>query len=673
MNRATPTKPLSALKTSASLAASIGLLEAVRLAASEVSQLPASGNAVARWFVVALLVHALIGLLCGLIALKWAPKKLPLIARANLAPLAGILALYATSRYGAGFKGLALVGGIAAALLTLGPRLPRWRWERSAVIWSALFSVTLVVAVAVLGMHPFHGSASTYLLGVAAIGAAALVFGGKRPLIRDAVSAAMTLALVFAVMADRRIEIAAPTQAKKAPAVLLVTIDTLRWDTLKFYGYEAAVTPNIDKLAKRSVVFHDAISHSPWTVPSHGSILSGLLPTRHGAMANSMKMPAQTRTISDLLAERGYATGAFVSGWPLLNHASRFGAHFHDYDDDLREVRWLPAVASQSALIKHLDRALAKRGYKLGPPDRPAEHVTDSAVDWLKTNGGRPYFAWVHYYDPHLPYEAPRAHWPKDAHAYQGPANGSWYKLSPVMKSALIHDSASLRQMRRLYDAELRYVDHELGRLFKAAEAAAPPEGLVIAVTSDHGESFGEHDLYFERFVFEPTVRVPLLIAPAKATAVKTASVAQQVQLADIAPTLLELAGQPALDARDGRSLAPVMTGTSTGVSSRAALTMMFVESEQLYPDAYSVRQNGHKLIHRVAGFQGARNWVPKTKMLFDLKLDPGELQDLYRAQPQRSQALSKVLAPHIRKSGPLQLMISAEDVEKLRSLGYVR
>ncbi|MET0554996.1 MAG: sulfatase-like hydrolase/transferase [Vicinamibacteria bacterium] len=295
--------------------------------------------------------------------------------------------------------------------------------------------------------------------------------------------------------------LAAPAAADR-PNVLLVTVDTLRPDAL---GWVAGrnQTPAIDALAREGFRFRAAVSPAPVTLPAHASIMTGLAPRRHGARDNGQPLPAAPATLAETLGAGGYATGAFVSGFPL---ARAFGVDrgFQSFDDTLPD----------------------------GPPDRRerrAERTTAAAAAWI-ARAPEPWFAWVHYYDPHDPYEAPGA-----------PGTG----------------------VRAAYDAEVAYVDGAFGRL--RAAVGARRRGVVTLLTADHGESLGEHgERTHGFFLYESTIAVPLVVHfPGRVAAGESALPAR---LVDVAPTLLDLAGAAGLPDVDGVSLVPLVSGRSHSV-----------------------------------------------------------------------------------------------------------
>jgi arylsulfatase A-like enzyme/Flp pilus assembly protein TadD len=386
-----------------------------------------------------------------------------------------------------------------------------------------------------------------------------------------------------------------------APNVLLVTVDTLRPDAL---GWVAGrnETPEIDALARESFRFPGAVSPVPLTLPAHASLLTGLDPPRHGVHDNGQVLGPGPRTLGGALSARGYATGAVVSGYPLR---ALFGLDrgFDHYDDRL------PVAGEEWR-------------------ERPAPATTEAALSWARSAPrSRPWFLWVHYYDPHDPYTPP------ERLRRPGP--------------------------RGAYDGEVALVDEAFGRLRAGIAGLPAPGGLLTVVTADHGESLGEHgEDTHGFFVYDSTLLVPLLVHfPGR---VRPGESSAAVRLVDVVPTILELAAQPALPSLDGGSILPAIAGKAR------AHPPAYSESYQPWlsygwAPLLAMRSAGWKLID-----------APRRE-LYDLARDPGERDNRIAAAPGESKRLLDLLgkrrAPSIADSGAPP---DPEVLEKLRSLGYV-
>jgi arylsulfatase A-like enzyme/Tfp pilus assembly protein PilF len=327
------------------------------------------------------------------------------------------------------------------------------------------------------------------------------------------------IGLMFAVVASMAV-LAGVWWLRRTPAfvvepdsnqnVLLVTIDTLRADALSSYGGPAQ-TPNLDRLASHGARFTFAHAHAVTTLPSHTSILTGQLPYEHGMRDNSgFRVRAGTATLATRLKALGFATGAFVGGFPLTK---RFGLTpgFDVYDDQMSEMKGIGAVSM---------------------PERRADVVVSRAVDWIGKQHGR-FFGWVHVFDAHSPYKPP--------------------------------DEYLRRYGTQPYYGEVAFVDHALGPLFERLATLARP--TLVIVTADHGESLGEHgEATHGMFAYEATLHVPLLVARVSAGGPPTAgtTIDAAVRHLDLAPTVLEAVGASADPTLAGTSLRDVIrTGTS--------------------------------------------------------------------------------------------------------------
>src|SRR3954449_8003228 len=346
------------------------------------------------------------------------------------------------------------------------------------------------------------------------------------------------------------------------PNVLLVTIDTLRADHVGCYGYTNASTPTIDALAKRGVRFETAVAHVPLTGPSHASILTGQIPPGHGFRNNSgFTLSPQVKTAAEDFRQTGYRTAAFVSGFPL-DRRFGFDRRFETYDD-------------------HLPKGNDRR--RTPYVERFADGTTDAALRWLAAEGPSarpaPWFLWVHYYDPHAPYEPPAD-------------LAERYREAP-------------------YDGEIAFVDRQLARLFQALDAGNETSRTIVAVTADHGESLGEHgEGTHGIFLYDATLRVPWIMAgPQIAAGRVSRTIARSI---DVLPTLLDYAGLGQPSDVDGRSLRPAGGGVAMSDAPSYA--------ESLYPEM----ELGWAPLHawRPAGFKFIKAPHPE---LYDLQNDPSE------------------------------------------------
>lgn len=396
--------------------------------------------------------------------------------------------------------------------------------------------------------------------------------------------------------------------------VILVSLDTTRWDAVSCYGADERITPNLAGLCREGVVYERAYAPSPVTLPSHASMLTGKELPAHGIFDNGRySLGTEHRTLAEVLAEHGYATGAFVSALVL---DSRFGLDrgFDTYDDEI----------DAAAVIG----------------ERRGDLTTARAMAWLEQHRYEPSFLFLHLFDPHAPYEAPEAF------------------ASRVRE---IHRDAP--EHVRDYLAEIAFADHCIGLLLaKLRELGLDDESLIV-VTADHGESQGEHgEKTHGYFIYSSTTRVPLVLkVPGRSAALR---VAEPVGVVDIAPTIASLLGfafDPEIQGRDISG----WIGGSSGPDPGRALTSISLE-----PRKYG----GSSLLGIVAGdFRYIQ--APRPE-LYDLVRDPYETTNLAASQPQPLRELRERLRLALEAASsaalPEQLAVDNDTIRKLQSLGYV-
>jgi arylsulfatase A-like enzyme/Flp pilus assembly protein TadD len=406
--------------------------------------------------------------------------------------------------------------------------------------------------------------------------------------------AALLVLLGWAVFRDR-----APAQPAN---VLLITVDTLRADALGAYGNATAATPWLDRLAAGGLRFDNVRAHNVVTLPSHANILTGRLPLDHGVRDNSgFRLPPGEGTLATWLEARGFRTAAFVSAFPL---DSRFGLSrgFDEYDDRFVDATARPAMLEQ---------------------ERSGSKTVAAADRWLRSqDGSAPWFCWVHVYEPHFPYTPPEP-----------------------FASRFAGDG---------YAGEVAAVDAALGALIQPIVDAGTSTRTLVVVTSDHGESLGEHgEATHGIFAYESTLKVPLIVY--FPPMLKPRAISTSAGHIDIAPTVLHALRLPIPAGLRGRSLLDDDDG-------RTAVT---------YFEALSGSLN--------------RGWAPLTGVaahglkyvdlpiaeLYDLRDDPGERRNLATARPHQVKELRDLL-----KSFPAAAIARTDETEdtrrRLRSLGYV-
>ncbi len=402
-------------------------------------------------------------------------------------------------------------------------------------------------------------------------------------------------------------------RAARGPAnVLVITLDTLRADHVGSYGYAAAKTPVLDALAARGARFASATTTTPLTLSAHTSLFTGTWPTSHGVRDNTgFHVDDSVTTLAEVLKGRGYRTGGFVGAFVLdarWGIAQGFDRYFDEFDLGEDVGPGLDAIQRRGA------------------------EVVDAASTWLREPATTPFFAWVHLYDPHSPYDAP----PEFASAFPATRDGA-------------------------YDAEIAYTDAQVGRLLAMLEADGRLDNTIVVVMADHGEQLGEHrEQSHGFFVYDAAVQVPLIIA---GPGIGARVVPDQVRIVDVMPTVLDLLGVEVPSVVQGTSLRPALGGQRQE---------LLAFSESWYPrfhygwsELRAVRDGRYKFI------------LAPRRELYDLTTDPKELTNLAGSESARADTLERALRALVAKNsaagavkGPQPVDAAAE--QRLRALGYV-
>lgn len=479
---------------------------------------------------------------------------------------------------------------------------------------------------------------------------------------------ALFLAAVFAAVGACRSEPPPPQNPRSArPNILLISLCSVRADHMSLYGYRRRTTPNFEALAGRAIVFEHAAAQWPKTAPSFASIMTGNYGHTTGVMriTPQQHLADEHETLAEVLRAHGYDTGAFLST-AAVNTQTNIPQGF----DTVEEVYRLP----------HKEYEATKR-----------------ALAWLQSRGKRPFFAWVHYNNAHVPYRAPGA---DPAMFVDDPFYDATRRLklnrSQTLPLNVPDDHPFRRQILRAdiggvypgfvlierpdeldfyiarYDAGIFGADWMAGNLLGAVRKMGLLENTIVALVGDHGESLGEHNYYFEhgRLPYDDCARVPLLIRPAGGTDPRRISV--PVPVFGLAPTLLEMVGIAAPKAMEAESLLPLVRG---------AREPGYVLTESGYQLDYtlSVRDAVWKLIH-------VPNKIDRALMtgseyeLYNLQADPGELHNVHDSEPEVAARLRRVLEawsePWLEAAyggGRVEeYELDEQTFRELRSLGYV-
>jgi arylsulfatase A-like enzyme/Tfp pilus assembly protein PilF len=387
-------------------------------------------------------------------------------------------------------------------------------------------------------------------------------------------------------------------------------MDTTRADHLGCYGRMPSPTPNLDRLAREGTLFARCTTCAPTTLPSHASIMTGLYPYVHGARQNGSGRLAQANlTLAEALREAGYRTQATVASF-VLNQQFGIGQGFEAYHDVV------PAVA----------------GNPLNA-ERKGNEVGDDALQMLESLAGQRFFLWVHFYDPHFPYESARI---------------------PDVESP------------SAYEDEIRLMDTQIGRLLDKLHQLGREQDTLVVAVADHGEGLGQHDeLMHGYFLYQTTLHTPLIFrCPGVIPAGQT--VASPVRTIDIAPTILDLLGCPAWDQAQGASLKPLLSGRQADLNLAG------------YGESFDAHvEYGLSPLRSLSAGDWKYVLAPRPE-LYQLTADPDEIRNLVTEQPELAEKMRAQLRQLIADAPPppaqddSTVTLHASETEILDSLGYV-
>lgn len=630
------------------------------------------------------IVGLFLGVIAGILAIiskrLWADSSVALPIVFALAILVFLEATHATVSVvpGLAFFPLAIAAGVVVSMIMIFVQRYLPESLLRAETWWLTAAASFLVALVLTAVNVVDMVGEVTALGGAAAGAL-LLFVAWRSHSHRTAYAMVSIATVIgaSAFAATRVPIYAPDVAITGvrPSILLITIDTLRADHVGAYGYAEARTPNMDALASEGVLFAETVAASYFTGPSHTSILTGLLPENHAVLTNGARIPDSIPTLADILRKEGYITGAFVSAYTTQNKTTGLPSRFHAFDDDIRAFHLFPRQAYFIAALGLISKTAKFLGFYQEQFYRMGAETTDTAIAWLNTNGDRPFFVWTHLFDPHLPYHPPREYL-KGLNTVAGhPMTFDWTYMKREERTKIIESPEIFAQMIALYDAEIAYADEQVGRLVSAARRVAPKNNLIVIVTADHGESQGEHEMFWERDLYDPSLLVPLIIVTPKGSQSENQHITEQVRLIDLAPTIVEMTGSASASEFNGDSLVKLIKGRSEE-RPRPALSQIYTHPNQVERVRQSIRAEGWKLIRRYPGWDGAgpERFEPGvTQELFNLQVDPGETMNLIGAQPGILPSLSAALDAHVPAEKSAKVELSPEDQAILKSLGYIR
>jgi arylsulfatase A-like enzyme len=444
---------------------------------------------------------------------------------------------------------------------------------------------------------------------------------------------------------------------RKVKHVILISVDTLRPDALSCYDSSGVSTPHIDRLADDGIVFTQAMSSGPWTLPSLSSIMTGLPPTVHLSERRESRLPDGLSTLAERMRDAGYLTKAIGSN-PFLNPSRKLSQGFFEYDFFPKSS---PARASFGS---ELVRALLPSQFQ---SDASTRDLTNLAIKWIESKHKENFFLWLHYFDPHVPYSPPPQFLPKTTPATV--FGKSFDQVEAVRGGWLAPTITEKAWIEVLYNGEVRYVDQNIGALIDALKRLRIYDESLVIFTSDHGEEFWEHDGFEHgHTLYNELLRVPLIIKVPRY--VSDLEISRFVPTRSIMPTILDLCdidheNEPLL----ARSLSPIWRGDGARVVDQQIISRGLLYFE----DRVSIIFRDLKYI---------RFLETNREELYDLTEDPGETSNIAPLFPKVVQEARALLAEHdasaeklrdrLRISDREELRLDDETIRQLRALGYL-
>jgi len=452
-----------------------------------------------------------------------------------------------------------------------------------------------------------------------------------------------------------------PNPGNKGRNVILISIDTLRYDELGCDGNDRIRTPDIDALAAEGVIFDNCIVPIPLTLPSHATMLTGVNPRTHGLRGQDHRLGKSFTTLAERLSDEGFTCGAFVSMSALKGKTSSFDQGFHYYDDYWvykDESRFFPPEVKFFAAAKILNRIIVGMTRNIHPFERRAELAVDSALNWLDYTKDDDFFCFLHLYDPHWDYNAPEPY----KNMYDPNYDESKFKFNNKLRLHMWNHELQLNpddinHLAARYEGEVTYTDAQLGRFFSRLKELGLWDKSIIILTADHGECF-DHDYYFghQDRVYQSCIHVPLIIKPIGGSDGRRYSTL--CCNADFFPTICDMLDISASRDLDGVSLARLLMPPHD--ETLKPHQDIFSESYgfdsfnlQHYGKVYCIIKDDMKLIYSPFAFPYAPIY-----QYYNLTVDPYEENDLYDSHSEAADILAKQLDKWV-----------AEDKETLRGL----
>ena len=458
--------------------------------------------------------------------------------------------------------------------------------------------------------------------------------------------------------------------------VLLITIDSLRADHLGCYGYSRNTSPNIDKLAKKGVLFLQAISNGGGTPEAFPSILFSIPPLLINPIVslNDYRIVLKSYIpISEILKREGFSTAAFHSN-PFLTELYGYGKGFEVFESSIVSLSMHGFFEKIGRVAKKcMDKVLGKNNklsyfliqlYSLVIPRKEAPYlrateITQKAISWLEKRKPNRFFLWIHYMDVHHPY-LPSKDYLK-MFLSRPVSTKKIFQISQKMVNFPNKISKEERDLLlALYDAQIRFVDEQIGLLLDELEEKGSLDETIIIVTADHGEEFGEHGVFSHGTVYDSTIRVPLIIQGP--TIPSGLIIEEQVELLDLAPTIIDILGLREISSLHGESLLKVIKERRT--KKHGIISVAYAKANRIL---VSYRTKKWKYILTM----NSKNEITGRE-LYNLSSDPGETKNLYSIEKEKARELELRILDYVsteklKESSIIEREKIRRSVEKIR------
>lgn len=489
------------------------------------------------------------------------------------------------------------------------------------------------------------------------------------------------------------------------PNIILITLDTLRADHLSCYGYNRKTSPFIDKIANEGILFNECISPSSWTLPSHASIFTGLYPSEHGAIhsalqRNKSKLDKSFTTLAEIMEKNGYLTAGFIGG-PYLSSEFGLSQGFEYYNDILipsdmtfvinkltftdilitafkkfinpRKISevleyYISDIANYIYNEHFSKKLLDINGWK-----KKADEINSVALPWIEKNKDSRFFLFINYFDTHTPYKLPIGFDNLFDRGYKGKLKGLPGELYSISSHAYSPTDDDFKYLISLYDSQICFLDMNIRKLFEKLDSCKINNDTIVIITSDHGESFGEHGLVNHGFsLYDDNIRVPLILWGLDKIG-GSRKINTQTSTVDILPTILDITNIPIPNNIHGKSLLRLISDDH-GFERPVVLSEIFDDiavhrfGDEFKRDLKSFRSKEWKYISSSNGKNELYNLINDKKEIDNIIKSENKISDKFeKIKDEFLISLNSVLPGKDTKAE-----VGNNIKEKLKALGYI-